>query len=123
MKNQGHKMEYRFECTSCGKCCNTPPQFTLIESINLWQEFILYLPAVCVPVDDGIAISEASRIVRRQVDHLEGLGSSMIDYHGMKVVVSLTAAGLKTDSVSRCPALMDSGPCGIYYRPTRKGVL
>src|SRR3546814_9562348 len=84
MKNQGHKMEYRFECTSCGKCCNTPPQFTLIESINLWQEFILYLPAVCVPVDDGIAISEASRIVRRQVDHLEGLGSSMIDYHGMR---------------------------------------
>src|SRR3546814_1374825 len=36
-----------------------------------------------------------------------GSGVEMIDYHGMKVVVRFTAAGMKTDSVSRCPALMD----------------
>ncbi|WP_225936506.1 hypothetical protein [Caballeronia sp. NK8] len=110
---------FSFECTTCGKCCNSPPALSLRELFRYRDVFI-----------GAIAISRAPRMRAGQrvrigpyetllsdedasaCDALARLHTFPIGAHGD--FISVTTQAIDYASPGRCPALADDGLCRLH---------
>jgi hypothetical protein len=86
--------EYSFECTACGKCCNSPPALSMSELFRFRDVFIGCIAVGriryhAVPPPHAFAVDDANAI-------------------------TITTLAFDYASTARCPALMDDGLCSLH---------
>ena len=100
-----------FNCTACGKCCNSPPTFLFSDFMEYTKEFII-----------AIRLNSTKRSNK---DIKSDNNSYQIKKHNDKMypiinnnMISAFPYGVKTGK--SCPKLLENGQCGIYEtRPNR----
>lgn len=87
---------YSFECTACGKCCNSPPALSMRELFRFRDVFIGCIAIgriryYAVPPPHAFAVDDANAI-------------------------TVTTLAFDYASTARCPALMEDGLCSLHAR-------
>lgn len=111
---------YAFGCTSCGKCCNSPPAMALPELFRHRDLFV-----GCLAISRTPRRRSGERIRLGRVDHVlsateaaacDTLGETLLHGAGNRhgVFFNLVAQGYDYPSLARCPALQDDGLCAIH---------
>ena len=111
-----------FNCSACGKCCNSPPAMTLAE---LFQHAATFLG--CLTIGKVKRLHAGARIAAGDGFHvldapdaqaLSALRTALLydaDPLGRsEYVFSIGIQGLDYPSAQRCPALSDEGLCRIH---------
>ena len=123
--------KFRFSCTSCGACCNTPPFMSVQEAIRLSDVFLAVFEIVTTALPhagndqaldhwtNGLTLSRSRK--RAITDSLRPRyekthnKTTAAQTHGFDVYYTGIATHLTLHPKNVCPAL-DGKLCGIYDR-------
>lgn len=107
-----------FDCTACGKCCNSPPLMTVPELFRHADRFIgaLALRRIRAPVA-GTRHAVAGRVVtvgKEDVEEFHAIARRQGHaLPGGEYLILMTQA-IDYPSAGRCPALADDNGCAIH---------
>lgn len=106
----------KFECSQCGKCCSAGPAMTFDEAYELKDVFAMRLSVQYSIADFGYKkaqkedqLADHEVLLSLGLAHVPASPESPPGY----IYISPFAYSYKT---GRCPALEQSGACGIYSR-------
>ncbi len=103
-----YKDDLHFSCVSgCGKCCNSPPELSLLDGFRYFRDFPL-TATITVIRDDSSEDSQAKRWL--------DLGGVEFKSKFQKFVAYSTFTPLYRRGLRRCPMLTDEMSCSIYER-------
>lgn len=111
------KSAFGFECTACGKCCNSPPQLTIPELFKHQQRFFGSLALRTVSRPQRIALSEMnSDVFDRATATQDALAERALHpLPGSRdLYAALTGQAFGIPSQPHCPALLPDGRCGVH---------
>jgi hypothetical protein len=104
---------YAFECSACGKCCNSPPAATFDELLIHEQRFIgcLSIRRAPAPPSGGAGASDAAGAgaVREWHALQQALPGS-----GAAPLLRIATRAYDYPSLGRCTALLADGRCAIH---------
>jgi len=110
---------FSFECTACGKCCNSPPALSLRE---LFRYRDVFIGAIAIsrapPVRAGQRVRTGPYETLLSDEHasacdaLARLHTFSIGAHGDSI--SVTTQAIDYASSGRCTALADDGLCRLH---------
>ena len=104
---------YAFECSACGKCCNSPPAATFDELLIHEQRFIGCLSIRRAPAppsaDAGASDAAGGEAVRKRHALQQALDGS-----GATPPLRIATRAYDYPSLGRCAALLGDGRCAIH---------
>ncbi|HZZ10718.1 MAG TPA: hypothetical protein VFE79_08490 [Paraburkholderia sp.] len=108
---------FSFDCTACGKCCNSPPAMSLPELFRHRDLFIGCIAIGRVPrkrAGERLRVGHAEAVLdEADVAAFDRLADTLLHRSGESF--SLITQGYDYPSLSRCPALEDDGRCRIHF--------
>ncbi len=114
--------DVHFACTACGRCCDSPPTFTLGEAMELYGDFILTI-RLAGPIADARlpASSPVVTAYRVQRTHLSAHGAltfqlDTAEGRTYETILQIYAGAIRAGNDDPCGMLQPDGLCGIYDR-------
>jgi Fe-S-cluster containining protein len=114
--------DVHFACTGCGKCCDTPPSFTIPEAMALYRDFILTVRLAGGVADPTLPADHPTvRPYLLQRAHMQAHGAETVALRvsptkQFEATLQIRASAVPASSDDPCPALTSEGLCSIYER-------
>ncbi len=109
-----------FDCTACGKCCNSPPAMTVPELFHHQDRFVgcLALRRITRIVAGTVVVGPSGPRPADESDARDVAALAERIFHplpGGRDYLLLSGQAFGYASLGRCPALDDQGGCSVHH--------